>query len=821
MTVEIKRLKEELRRYRHAEDGALRKQRLFEVKTHGLPQWKKRELEATLREFAMGVSATSSTEASSSMRKKSSRHSSRGQGSRSMSKHAPSSSYSHLKPVDSAYASMSAGNTSAHSMGRHSKRANSRDTEQKVEDYLKDIPEGLYPRHISMSDKEKKKLVVRRLEQLFTGKAKGKRRAPEDETPPDASAAKDDSGPSREARILPTTNPKGKTASAAASGSATQSNLTSHSNTDLTSWSGNKSGGNDNVSGGGSNHRGGNGNGSSSNISPTSNPPFEQRPTRLRDLDPDRMPDPSENMEYLRHLGVTGAAEGSSSVPRSGGSPTGVAADADGWVYLNLLCNLAQLHIFNVSPSFVRAAVAEKSAKFQLSSDGRKIRWRGGTEGTAFSSESSGQGSGDGGEEGSSGDGPRKRRKTGSDEVSGDTLSSERETSEEERFHYKPLFARGKSPAEERTSQGSSGSSGDSGEDSYYSGSGENSLSASKRRKRRIDGAIIYYSGAPFCTDLSGDPGYLSPNTYMVSSGEQDQERQSWEEDATRTGTGGATLSGSSLAYRPLNVARPPKGPESEESLGSAMDTSSDVPVVPDEADSGSEIKAEFPWSDSKDEPKVYPFEPCGLGGVIPEDHFVMTITTKRPKENSMQHDPRSPVVHPKAQVAAMVERVASKTYGPSSRAHPRETNPLEIKYVSGRLKRLRPSTLPPPAVFIPPFSSSGESSDWSEEDEEDEEEDDDGGMSSEPKTSSSQRVNPHHSDKSFRVSDGASSDVEDDTMEDDEGSLDAGRAGTATGRGARGDLSGRNEGPVRRGSLVATAGGESSGYSSSKEVSS
>src|SRR5690349_15516782 len=62
--------------------------------------------------------------------------------------------------------------------------------------------------------------------------------------------------------------------------------------------------------------------------------------------------------------------------------------DADGWVYLNLLCNLAQLHIINVTPAFIRAAVSEKSTKFQLSPDGQKIRWRGGTHGTRFSSDS-------------------------------------------------------------------------------------------------------------------------------------------------------------------------------------------------------------------------------------------------------------------------------------------------------------------------------------------------------------------------------------------------------------------------------------------------
>lgn len=768
LTVEIRRLKDELRRYRHAEDdGALRKQRLFEIKTHGLPQWKKRELEATLRDFAAGLGGTSSTDASSSMRKKSSR-ASRLRGPSSMSKHASSSSGSHLRPVDSAYASMSTGNTSGNSQGRHSKRANSRDTEQKVEDYLNDIPEGLYPRHITMSDREKKKLVVRRLEQLFTGKARGKHSAEAEFAPP----AGDDAGPSREARILPTTNPKGRTASAAASGSATQSNtnLTSQSNTDLTSWSGNKSGGNgnDNASGSGSGR--GSGNGSSnttSNISPGSNPPFEQRPTRPRDLDPDRMPDPSENMEYLRHLGVTPApGHPGSSGARASGSPAGVAADAEGWVYLNLLSNLAQLHIFNVAPSFVRAAVAEKSAKFQLSSDGRKIRWRGGSDGTAFSSESSGQASGEG-DEGESSDRSRKRRRRdGSGEASSGDASG---FGSSESFHYKPLFARMESPGGQ-TSQGSSASP-ESGSDSYNSSSGHGSShsASSRRRKRRVDGAIIYYSGEPFCTDLSGDPGCLSPSTHMASSGSQEGE----------SGEGASGTLSASLAYRPLSAK-----PAGVAKSSGAMDTSSDAV-----SEASGELEAEFPWSDSKQESRVRPLEPCGLGGVVPEDNFVMTITTLRPKDEAPH--PPSP---PEAKAASLVERLASRT-----RKHPRPSTPLDIEYVGGRIKRLRPATLPPPAVFLPPFSSSDESSDWGDESEADDE--------VSLQASSSRRVHPHQSDKSVQV---LGSGGEESTVESSADEV----PGAESVKGVRG----RGRGGELRGSLAATAGGASSGYSSSQE---
>ncbi|KAL8762023.1 MAG: hypothetical protein Q9184_001915 [Pyrenodesmia sp. 2 TL-2023] len=47
------------------------------------------------------------------------------------------------------------------------------------------------------------------------------------------------------------------------------------------------------------------------------------------------------------------------------------------WIYLNLVINLAQLHIFNVTPEFVRQAIRDVSTRLQLSDDGSKLRWRG------------------------------------------------------------------------------------------------------------------------------------------------------------------------------------------------------------------------------------------------------------------------------------------------------------------------------------------------------------------------------------------------------------------------------------------------------------
>ena len=519
-------------------------------------------------------------------------------------------------------------------------------------------------------------------------------------------------------------------------------------------------------------------------------------------------------MEYLRHLGVSPApALGR----RRGGSPTGVAADADGWVYLNLLCNLAQLHIFNVAPSFVRAAVAEKSSKFELSSDGRKIRWKGGTKGTSLSSESSTLESTEGDEGDSSAEGSRKRRRVKSAGDSGDGLSSGRQLSGAESFHYKPLFARGGSPEKQSIQGESSASSRYSGEESYDSVSGfENSGSwSSQRRKRRPNGAIIYYSGAPFCTDLSGDPACHSPTTYMVSSG---QENQSSEEEAAAENASAA--SAPLLPYRPLSITEP-KWKEVDYGSGGMMDTSSDAAPEEGEKTSDAEIKAEFPWSDARQVNVLNHFEPCGLGGVVPDDHFVMMVTTRRPKEEGGLGMPAPKGQRPQESIAEIAERIASRAAGNSPK---RAGSPdLEIEYVSGRIKRLRPTELPPPVTFFPPFSSSDESSDWGNgaESEADDE------VSSLLRAPSSRRVHPHESDKSASV--GALSDDEGEAevadggesplVDDDEVMGGAapilGPAVVPRRPGVGGD------GLVRRGSLAATAGGASSGYSTSKEGSS
>ncbi|UNI17520.1 hypothetical protein JDV02_003856 [Purpureocillium takamizusanense] len=826
LTVEIQKLKDELKRYKQMGPDMLRKEKLFEIKIHGLPKRKRRELEATLRDFTAGLEQ--SPDASSSQRKKSSKRNSgsggggnrgdnRGDhayaGSGSASKHASSSSGSNARPADSAYASMSTGaNSSGTSLSRPPNNSRAKTSEQKVENYLKDIPEGLYPRHMAMTVKERKKLVVRRLEQLFTGKMGGRHAANKPRGAAAPAAAADVANnpglapvvtgdraqntqlshqppslatvePSREARIHPADQPHppaGHGAGGKKSRSRGDNGSASNSNGDQTESGGN--GGTTTTTAAGS---------SGANISPTNMPPPpEQRPTHPKDLDPDRVQVPSENMEYIRHLGLVPPellAEEPQFTPD-------VHADAEGWVYLNLLCSLAQLHMINVTPGFVRSAVSGISTKFQLSPDGRKIRWRGGSEGTKFSSDSSGDNSqrspddSDGGSDVSRKhvSSSRKRQKTGHSTGEGyhSGHSSKNNhfhkpelhaSGSSDTFHYKPMFAQQESP-NGGTSPDDTLSSFGPVEDSNLGESrwGLSGSGTTGRRKRRHDGAIIYYSGAPFCTDLSGDPGDVSPTTYMLSSGQaRDDDDDDAESDRARPSLQ-RSYSGSSLHYRPLSDGlrkQLGRGRDDDDDDDAKMDIDSEGEPPGLSGDSGNDmtdVELEPTWSGDQQYMEMVPLEPCGLGGVVPEDHFMVLVTTQRPKD--VKQLTRPPLVRARTDEATegiicRLATMSTSSPGPMMATTKPPSEPtVEIDYVSGRIKRLPPVPLPPPAIFFPPFSSDGSS-----DTDDDLESEADGSELESSEELMSRRANPHHSDGYPDGVDLSSGDEDGEDPDDDE----------------------------------------------------
>ena len=452
---------------------------------------------------------------------------------------------------------------------------------------------------------------------------------------------------------------------------------------------------------------------SGTNMSPPHTHLTEQRSTRPDELDPDRIQVPFENRDYIKHLRL--ALPELFSGANDPIQPS--HSDTEGWVYLNLLCNLAQLHLLNVTPTFVRWAVSDISTKFQLSPDGRKIRWRGATEGARSARESLGNSSqrsaepGDNVSSKKASESHQKRQQTGQSTGYGrqPVADSSKNLSKfgaqlsasSESFHYKPSFVHQHSftgtsfPGETLTSFGPTEhrSLGESGWGLGGSGT-------SKRPKRRHDGAIIYYSGAPFCIDLAGDRDDVSSMTYMSSSGETRQETVSMMIQGSTRST-----SGSSLAYKPF-IARP------------RAFASVDVDV---ETDPG--LIIHMPWTKERQYTKVRPLEPSGLGGVLPDDHFIVVVITARSK-NDTSYTSCSQIqrLNSDQMSDSIINRLASASTSlpvphTNNFTSLNEQRQVEIIYTSGRIKRLAPVPLPPPAIFFPPFSIGSSSEDDATED--------------------------------------------------------------------------------------------------------
>lgn len=811
LTVENKRLRDELKKFKQMGPDSLRREKLFEVKVHGLPSRRKRELEAALRDFT--TSLDGSSPGGGSQRKNKAKL----QGLHS-SKHASSTSGSNDRagaaPPDSAYASNSTNQSSSDPFlpGKLSRQP----SDQPVAQSLPDVPEGLWPRQFALTEADKQKLVVRRLEQIFTGKDLGpSQQQPHLPLVPPAISEEvemttmDDQNPSkrstRQATILP--HSQRKASHSRDYGSASNSN---EDQTDSREQG--------NTSGSGS----GSGSGGSNEVSPPSESQSEQRPTRPRDLDPDRPQVPAENMQYIRHLSDTG--------PEQHNPAMNGLLDADGWVYLNLLSNLAQLHMLNVTPSFIRNAVAKRSQKFQLSSDGHKIRWKGGVEGSKFSSDSSGASSqretASEDTDGSNDLYQRKKRKTRDAAVQGGGSGFSAAcplpfTSPAECFHYKPMFVHQQtSSSEEQPSTGEeTPSSVGPPEESHlgvHSRWDNSGFSGPSQRKRRRDGAIIYYTGAPFCTDLSGDWGDISPDSYACD-----------EEASRRADITGPefkrTASGSSIPFKPLSNLV---------SHHAMMDLDFAPPELSPETSTDSEdLDADFPWSDSQESSatRLTNLEASGLGGVTPDDHFVVVVSTRRPKSppgadadylKTVEAGGEESIRSPDPSLSRFAKMPTASS--PPTEGLSQKTPQIGIEYVAGKIRRLPPAPLPPPTFFFLPSES------LSEDDGSDFGSDDD--VSDDP-ASGNRRLVVMQPRAVMPDEDAMmSGDDDDDEVLEDDGSLDEEDASStdpmgkvALGVGELGiGLQGQGDTAVlgdmpkmTTGSSVATAGGMASDHSS------
>jgi hypothetical protein len=664
LTTQNKRLKEKLKR----NDVRLEKDMLA-VKFHpAFPTNKRKEFEDIVRTFMMGAN-NSATEASSmgtthsnfAKYPKSENYGSSEDDSQNTFSHSTVDSL----PLDSGFQSMSkSGPSSAFYTNRlrleqkfGSQQPNVKDHD--VESFLRNIPQGFHT--AALTEKEKKKIVVRRLEELFIGKRgiiPGEHSQPMQQQEVSNSAAQHDRehGSSlslkegiREAQILPYDMDVDATG---------PGKLSSDSNSDSEIMSKRNLGCvNDGLSSPG------------------------QRPTRPIDLDPDRAQIPADNFDYIRHLGLP--------TPQLIQQDSAdVEADIEGWIYLNLLINLAQLHIINVTSDFVRTAVADVSDRFQISPDGQKLRWRGGTDGTRLSSESgfsslhqSPQDSDSLDEVG------RKKRKAHAGRFA--TLPIENSLftvpvrgRRKESPHYRPMFNH------RTTSSSSSSLSSDVSGDIEAMKSSMSRVhvrdSGFKPRAKRCrnGGPILFYSGAQFFTDLSGDRTFLThPHINEVAFDNHNEFILG--SDLSKTTSIPRTDSGSSLARPFRDFANlPPFSKSSEQS---------------DKDDDEMDLDFSPEWSFDESSPIKYPlpFIASGIDGTQLADHFSVEVETVRTVSKGESQPAPSKLFSSPGSLNSSRRRSVSHLL------------PVKTLYTKIQLSKLDPSPLPAPAGYYSARTSS------------------------------------------------------------------------------------------------------------------
>lgn len=673
LTVENKKLKRKLKKYEKLHDSHMKDQKLFEVRIHGLPPEKRRELEETLRKFAADMDNTEANAFPSN------RYANLWPTLKT--KKTASSSISHQN-TDSAYASMStSGQGSSRLSGNDgmqklTPKSNQASREQNIHNYLHDIPQGLLPQQnpTTLSERAKKKLVVRRMEQLFAGKGAGvgghqqsiqqqevsQSAARADKSAIEATGQRARMEGNREANIMQ------REAEDPADPQPSKPRMLQ------------------------------------AEVNETGRSPArDQRPTRPLDLDPHRAQVPQDNIQYMRHLGF------SPRDPRSSESPE----EGHGWVYLNFLINMAQLHTINVTYDFVRKALSDYSDKFEVSNDGRKVRWRGGSSVTRTSSSGGGR-SGEGTDNSTpEGQSPRKRVKLSHNDkarsfqtgVFGRNFQGRK--TDIGKHAYTPMFHHRDSTDDSDDS--SSGVEDDgmsslfptapvAGDSSGMTSSGirtsSGMLGPQKRRSQRNDdGPIIFYNNARFCTDLSGDRKAVANKSipaYNTTSSVPIGRRRKGDDEPSETK---GPLARASALPEPMDLEDNPI-PESME-----LSFPQRSPIISDSDDA---------------EQSPIELEVTGIGGVWPADNFAISVESRHTRLDQSSAPSVAPDLVPKSLPA----RFAHILHG--SGAAKRSRSAVHKQFTVAHRKELAPSELPPPLGFMPYGEGSSGDDDESEVDE-------------------------------------------------------------------------------------------------------
>jgi len=677
LTVENRRLKQMIRtgnkQRRDSPNASNQEQdKLFEVRMHGLPSEKRRELEFLLKNFATSVhsSVPSLTTAPS--------NASSGMNSGVTKSRAPQ--------TDSGYASASGttsgGTSNLASLGpapvKHS-------TNKTVKTYLKDIPDTLLPKQNPlMTERAKQALVVRRLEQLFTGRtaSPGDHDQPMQQQEISDSAARADrlqdardnkkrkAEGRREARVMPPDS---------------RVNLDAMETSDTKGTSPLKE---------------------RKDVSAPGSP--DQRPTRPLDLDIHRAQFAADNLQYLRHLGL--------STPQVAGSIRD--GEESPWMFLTLLGGLAQLHTLNVTPEFVRRAIKKLSKRFELSRDGLKVRWTGGSDGTRFAAddekaiEHAATNPQDFAEDTGTGSSSKRSKTNSTSNVAGtlDTPSEDKtsglQTSSDSKqqqltssgtsnvqsssnlfnpsatrsaFDYKPIVLREKRLQREDLQ---------SMDESFDASSGDssglvNALSKSNLNQRAKDeGVITFYHNPHFCSDFSSEmePSNMRSARPVVAGETLGMPAAEIVESPLRYHD--ATYFTTQFAPRPFDLGK--LSDEQRDKFDASLPKLPDLPPMREAGES---------------ETMPLEFDVCGLGGITPEDNFALDVKA------SMKPAPtRGPGI--------VVKKLPF--------SHRKYLQKFTAKVESCEKLELLPSKLPPPSYVFFTSSSSSDAGDFDDDSDDD-----------------------------------------------------------------------------------------------------
>ncbi|KAI4204306.1 MAG: hypothetical protein LQ350_001286 [Teloschistes chrysophthalmus] len=679
LTVQNQKLRRRLKRYVKDYSIATSQDGLFEVRVRRLPPGKRRELERILQDFLSTVpsSRERSNARSDDLRARASLR-------RQEQKNAPKPIQSpspNMKGLDSAYSSISATGVTASAVDNRSNAELAKQATSDLGRVMLSDPDRVP--HVKgdheVSDVARQKVVVARLEMLFSGRESD-----------EASMH----GSNTQIETLKLESREGSTALIKGEASTTFVGEHAPAASETTS----------SVDFG-----------QSAQAIDRRSDFLAVLPQQLS-TDPD-LPDSSpsrpsfDHWHHLRHLGAASPVAGSTPQP------------SDGWVYLNVLVNMAQLHTLNVTLDFVRQAIHDISENLALSEDGRKVRWceeRSKTHPGSTPAEAND-------DVAMSLDPPQaspspQPKQTGDASQSAkdqrpavahttSTYNRRRQLQARE-FDYKPMFLHPKdrrlrhnnnnnnnnsqqqeyqdSSYESDTSSSSSSSSTTSEEPSRISRGGAGSKRSNDRRR---GGPMVFFDHDPFFLDLSADP-----QVYDDANGPRSSYTDP-ENEAEPLGSHLPPTADSSGRYEKKREW----APDSTSPQSAQSSTSSEPPLEIYGNDSMVDVEGEEKAHLDDDH---HVLEASGIGGIQLDDNLVIDVCTSHspivPSASTSQPSAPPPPAPPRP---PQPPAPAPSSSASRNRTRPPPRNKFRTRILSHQTTPLPPSPLPPPSFVYPPLS--------------------------------------------------------------------------------------------------------------------